>query len=348
MKVAPRDIEAKSRNIGAGIVCVLLYGPDTGRAFDLSKKIARQVVDDLEDPFLVSRPQPVDLKENAGLLLDEINAIPMLGGRKLVRYDFRGSGNEVNSLVTEPVKLVLKGAQGDGLVVVTAGDIKASSALVKTIEKAPNALAIACYRDDAKDLSRLIAEKFQAANLSIERGVDEYLRAHLGNDRAVTLNELEKIILYKTGDATPLTLREAESLIGDSSQMMLADMATAVTSGNIAFLETLIGKAASEGEQPIAILRVVQIRFQRLYQTRSLIELGTTTQTALKKLQPPVFWKDQDAFNHALNRWSLKKLGRAISILFQAEVDCKTTGNPAETIMARCLLQLANAARRAA
>lgn len=346
MKVAPRDIEAKARDIGPGIICVLLYGPDSGRALDLSKRIARQIVEDLDDPFLVSQPQAPDLKDNTGLLLDEVNAVPMLGGRKLVRYDFRGSGQEMNSLVTDPIKLVLSGAQGDGLVLVTAGDIKASTALVKTVEKAPNALAIACYRDDARDLGRLIAEKFQQANLTSDRGVDDYLKSHLGSDRAVTLNELDKIILYKKGDTSPLSLKEAEALIGDSSQMMLADLAAAVTSGDIASLENLLAKAEIEGEQPIAILRVVQIRFQRLYQTRSLMDLGTPMEAALKSLQPPVFWKDQDSFKRSLSAWPLAKLGRAIAILFDAEVACKTTGNPAQTILARSLLQLTNAARR--
>lgn len=347
VKVGSRDIPAKIKDIGQGISAVLLYGPDQGRALSYAKQIAKQIVEDLEDPFLVSRPVGADVKENPGLLLDEIDAVPMLGGRKLVRYDFRGSGNEVPAQVTEPLKLVLEGAKGDGLLIITAGDVKGTSALVKLAEKAPNALAIACYQDDAKDVAQIIADKFQRAGLSINPDADQFLRAHLGGDRAITLSELDKIILYKGGDKSPVTLTEVETLIGDSSQMMLADIAAAVTAGDIATLEDRLAKAEISGEQPVAILRVVQIRIQRLYQVRAMMHQGAAQDAALKSLQPPVFWKDRDPFNRSLAKWSLPKLGRAVTLLFEAEVGLKTTGNPAQTLLARTLLQLTNAARRA-
>ena len=82
---------------------------------DWCEKIGKQIAADLSDPFQVARPSLNDIKESPSVLLDEVSAISMLGGRRLVRLE--GAGNES----TEAVKLVLGSTQGDGLL---KGEIK--------------------------------------------------------------------------------------------------------------------------------------------------------------------------------------------------------------------------------
>ena len=47
-----------------------------------------------------------------------------------------------------------------------------------------------------------------------------------------------------------------------------------------------------------------------------------------------------------LQRWSAERLGTALDLLVAAELDCKTTGLPAEAMCGRCLTQLTVAARK--
>ncbi len=341
MKVAPRDIEARLKAIGGDINVVLVYGPDQGLVSERSKRIGRQIVQDLTDPFQVVRPDPKSLDDQPSLLADEIASLSMMGGRRLIRLDWPGADTRK---LEEPLRLALDAA-GDGLLVITAGDLKPSAPARKLCEAAKDALAIPCYADSANDVGELIADSFRAANVRIDRAAHDYLVAHLGGDRGITRSEIDKLLLYKIGDDTPLSLDEAEALIGDSAQLWLSDIAEAVTAGNLARLEDRLQRAAAAGESAVAILRTVQGRMLRLHLVRAQMDAGKAVSDAVKALRPPLFFKDRDGFIAALNRWPSGRILQALDLLMDAEIDCKTTGNPADVIMARVLLRLTKAAR---
>ena len=65
----------------------------------------------------------------------------------------------------------------------------------------------------------------------------------------------------------------------------------------------------------------------------------------MKALRPPVFYKHSAAFRGQLQHWSPRRLGQAIEIVTQAELDCKSTGMPTRLICSRALMRIAQAAR---
>ncbi|MBT7582049.1 MAG: DNA polymerase III subunit delta, partial [Kordiimonadaceae bacterium] len=82
MKISYRDIDAQVRKLSPGYQAVLIYGPDEGLVRERATKIAKQVVEDLQDPFLVANIDPDSLKSEPGILADEAAAISMMGGRR--------------------------------------------------------------------------------------------------------------------------------------------------------------------------------------------------------------------------------------------------------------------------
>ena len=58
-------------------------------------------------------------------------------------------------------------------------------------------------------------------------------------------------------------------------------------------------------------------------------------------------FKYTSGFRQQLQRWSKNKIAHAIELVTEAELDCKTTGLPAEAICGRALLRIAQAARKA-
>ena len=107
MKVKPRDIPALLKSINPTVRAVLVFGRDEGLARERADLISKQVAPDLSDPFQVAKPSSEDIKNAPSLLLDEVAAISMMGGRRLVRVD--SAGNEI----TEAMKLVLESDQGE-------------------------------------------------------------------------------------------------------------------------------------------------------------------------------------------------------------------------------------------
>jgi DNA polymerase-3 subunit delta len=339
VKVPPRDISRYVKEVPSNIRAVLIYGRDDGLVRERAEVIGKQITSDLSDPFQVARPSIEDLKQTPSILLDEANAISMMGGRRLVRYD--GAGQEAAA----PFKLLLDAENVEGLVIVTAGDLKPSSALRKAAESSKQSLAIACYEDSTRDLMGLIQSILSGASLTASQDAVHYLADNLGGDRMVSRGELEKLVLYKGSGGGQVTLEDAKACVGDTAAIGLSQIAEAVTSGNMNALERLLERAWTAGENSIAILRTLQNRLMRFHLARGYIDQGMSAPDAIGKLRPPVFFGEKDRFQMEVTKWSAKKIEQALSILMEAELDCKTTGNPADVICARTLLRLAKAAK---
>jgi len=339
LKVKPRDIPALLKAIKPDVRAVLVFGRDEGLARERADLISKQVAPDLSDPFQVAKPSNDDVKNFPSLLLDEVSAISMMGGRRLVRMD--GVGNEV----TEAAKLVLESSQGDGVLVMTAGDLKPASGLRKLLENAKTALAIPCYEDNARDLMGLVHSVLADAGLTATQDAVTYLVDNLGSDRMISRGELDKLVVYKGQGGGQITLADAEACVGDTAALGLNQIAEAVTAGNLIQLEKLLERARVSGENAIAVIRTLQNRMMRLHLARGYVETGMSAGEALGKLRPPVFFGERDKFQREVSMWSVRKAEQALGILMEAELDCKTTGSPADVICARALLRLTKAAR---
>ncbi len=339
MKVKPRDIPAILKSLDTKMRAVLVFGRDEGLARERADTISKQIAPDLSDPFQVAKPSSAEIKETPSLLLDEVSAISMMGGRRLVRVD--GAGNEV----TAAAKLVLESDMGDGLLVMTAGDLKGTSSLRKLLEGAKNAVAIPCYEDNTQDLISLIHTMLSEAGLGATQDAVSYLVDNLGSDRMVSRGEIEKLIIYKGTGTGQVTLDDAEACVGDTAALGINQIAEAVTGGDLQRLEKLLERARTSGENAVAIIRTLQNRMMRLHLARGFVDQGMTAGEAIGKLRPPVFFTERDRFQREIARWSAKKIEQALAILMEAELDCKTTGNPADVICARALLRLTKAAR---
>lgn len=340
MKLSPRDLDAQLRSLDRRYVAVLVYGPNEGLVRERAESLARQVVPDLKDPFNVSNLTPSDIAADPARLADEAAAMSMLGGRRVVRVD------AATDSVAAALGAVLGDAKGDSLIVLAAGDLSPRSALRKLVEDAANAVAIACYDDDARSIQDLIRASLEAQGLRIDQDAGRYLVDHLGSDRMVARGELEKLALYKLGDSDrQIHLGDVQAIIGDSSSTALDEVATATTGGDLQGLDRALTKAFVQGESAVGLLRAVARRLLRLYEAAGFMAEGARADDAVKRLRPPVFFKDVAPFTAQLNRWSPDRLVAALKIVQDAEADAKSSLLPAETVCARACLRIANATR---
>ena len=111
-------------------------------------------------------------------------------------------------------------------------------------------------------------------------------------------------------------------------------------------LERALARAFAEGAAAVAVVRAVARHFQRLHLALGLVAAGSSPRQAMKALRPPVFFKLEDAFRLQLGRWDAGRLGGALELLTEAELDCKTSGLPARVLSGRALMRIAQAARR--
>ena len=338
MKIQSRQIETFLRGPDPAIRAVLVYGPDTGLVRERAETLARGVVEDLTDPFLVSDLSGDAIARDPARLGDEAAALALTGGRRVVRV--RDCGDNVS----RAAETLLAGPAGDSLTVLQAGELGPRSALRRLFETAEDAAALPCYADEARDLDRLIHEVLGADSVDVAPEAAAYLAANLGADRGVTRSELEKLAVY-AGAGGRVAFEDAAAVIGDSAALSVEDLVYAVADGAVESLDPALARILQEGIAPVRILRAVSAHMLRLQVTAARVSGGEPAARAVKALRPPVFFQRARQFERQLGTWRERQLGRALALLLDAERSCKRTGMPDEAVCGRTLLQISALAR---
>jgi DNA polymerase-3 subunit delta len=337
MEFKPAQLKAFLKSPDKSLRVFLIYGQDEGLVREYGKKISLTAVQSLEDPFCYSELDAGSLSDDPAKLRDEIEAISMMGGERVVRL--RGVTNAHAKTITN----TLDADFGNTLFVCEGGDLKKTAALVKAVNALKFGVTIACYHDKSQDITSLISEVLGANNIACPSDVQEYLRTSLGSDRAISRQELEKLAQYKGSDTSPLTLNEVKAIVGDNSVESVFDVIDATLLGNLPKLEFTIDKAFFAGESAITFLRLIQGQLKQLHKAASFISKGTPANIAVKKAGIAPF-NQQKALSQ-IGRKGPQHFAQCLDIIIQAEIECKKTGMPAETFCRRALLRVAMANR---
>lgn len=351
MKLQFRQIEPFLKSPDPAVRAILVYGPDGGLVRERAKTLALQVISDLSDPFNAAHLTGDAIESDPARLLDEANARSLMGGRRLVRITDPGEG------IASSLKDWLKSNPGpETLIVIEAGDLKPKSALRKLAEDAKNAAALPCYVEEERDLATFIRGAIQEAGMTIQSDAAAWLAANIRGDRQRARMEVEKLILYCGGygaenaasssqQKKSITLEDAQNSSGEAGGQNLDDLIYAVMAGRAEQAMTSLRRMLSEGIEPIVLLRSLQNHLARLHLARTLMDLhGQSALEAMKSLNPPIFFKQEDAFKAQLQRFSAPQLRGLLRRIALLEARTKQTGVPVETLCAQTLLTLVKAA----
>jgi DNA polymerase-3 subunit delta len=326
------------------IGALLFYGPDEGLAHEYAGLAQRAVLGAGDDPFRLAELTPDEIRADGARLADELNAISMLGGRRVVRI-----AQATNAVAEQIASAIAAQAPGSALLVVEAGDIGTRAELVKVFDGAANAGVFACYRDSESQLGALIASHLKAGGYGIARDAQAYLAERLGGDRGVTRSELDKLMLYvgepqEGTKAREITLGDAMACIGDRAAFALDDLIAAAAEGDAAGLDRHYARSFAEVEA-IQLLRSAARHFQRLHQVVAKMAAGESFEAAIASLRPPVFWTQRDSLQRQARRWSTARIGRALERLIEAEAEAMRATPIRDEIAQRAMMDIAALAR---
>lgn len=349
MKLTFRQIEPFVKNPDPAARVIVIYGPDQGLATERSTIISQSAVADLSDPFNVVTFTSEKIKDDPALFHDEAQAQSLMGGQRLILI------KDGTDSITTILKDYLENPSMETLTVIEAGELSPRSALRKLAESHKHAAAVPCYVDDERNLSQIIRDMCMHAGYGIESNALQVFSSALIGDRAIARKEIEKLLLYKgldsdyTGfDGEPIrkkmgmiTSQDIVETCGDIRDWSMDKLIYAVGDGQITQVQTIIDSLFRDQVAPIVLLRSVQNHFWRLYSTNAKIKNGQDTQSAVKSLTPPLFFKVEDAFKRQLSRWPIHVLENALDALNKTETLSKKTEYGAESLVKNCLIQLA-------
>ena len=344
-----REIEAFLKKRDAGAKAILVYGPDEGLVRERADRLAMSVVPDLKDPFNVIEISDYDLKSTPSALSDEIAALSFAGGERVIRV--RTSGDAAAGAAALLINGLEEGfIASNGIVIIEAGDLAKTSKLRKAFEAAKRcAVALPCYSDGPAEVKNLAVALATEAGLRFSPDALGYVVAQLGQDRALSRAELEKLILFKgtdDGPSTEISLDDVKSVIVDTVADATFAVADAVADGDMKLVSTALYRSASAGVSPISILMALNRQFARLEAAAHHVARGASASDAMKKLRPPVFFMEQRAFERRLQRWSAAKVEKAMEMLLETELAAKTASAPQHELIERTAFRLAALAAR--
>jgi DNA polymerase-3 subunit delta len=315
----------------------LIYGPDVGKVGEVARALVRHVAGSLDDPFAVEHLQEEAIAADPQRLSDEVFSRPMLGTRKAIWI-----GSAGNSFAQAYERLGKLPSDGN-VIVAEAGNLPKSSKLRSLFEKSPQAQVIPCYEDDAKDLDRLVDAAFAEAGLHLAPDAKGALLNYLGENRALSRAEIDKLILYCHG-SDAVSLADVEAVCSGKTTAGINELTDAVFNGDMAATGSIADRQLKSGTPGSRLLSVAALHVPLLEKMVLDVEAGVPPAQAVKMAQPPIFFPRQDTIVQQSKIWDAAALSSAAQSLFLAILQTREFPALEDQIAERSLLSLARLA----
>ena len=314
------------------LIAILVYGPNEGLVRENINLIKKKYEENEQCEIITFEEKTLD--QDHALLETAINTISMFNEKKIIH---------VNSLKDKHLSFlenINPNSTPDVLLICKKGNLNKSSKLRKFFEANKSFYVLPCYEDDFRSITNLISDFEKKNTIKFNNDIKNYLLQNLSSDRMVSLNELEKIVLYCKKSTDQLKLENLEKILNDTSSNSFQIINETIMFGEKKKGSRILDKSLSEGVNAIALIRGLINYLKRLKKTKIELAKGHGFDDAIRTLSPPLFWKDKNNFREQCSKIPLNELERFLNSLHEAEVSCKTNSQLTNTICTRTLLSI--------
>jgi DNA polymerase III subunit delta len=314
---------------------LLIFGADPMRvALKRAEVVAALIGPEGPAEMRLTRIAAAELRKDAALLMDAVKAIGFFPGPRVALVED----------ATDSLAPLIEGAlkdwrAGDAQIIVTAGALTAKSALKVLFEKHPAAWSAGLYDDPpSREEIEALLKKAGLVAISPPAMADLNTLARAldpGDFRQL----LDKVALYKWGDATPLGAEEVAALAPATIETEVEDVVAAAADGRLADIGPLIQRLEGQGMAPVTIcIRTLQ-HFRILHAVAS-----DRTGGAINRVR--VNFKMRDAVERQARVWGAKRLEDALTTLIDCDLTLRSSSKaPVMAVMQRTLMRLASMPR---
>lgn len=324
----------------AGRAGLLIHGADAMRvAMRRQQVLAALVGPEGEAEMRLARIAAADLRKDPARLSDALRAQGFFPGPRAVHLD------EATDGLAETVAAALADwREGDAVLVVTAAQLAAKSALRKLFEGHANAYAVGLY-DDPPGRDEVEAELRRAGVAEVGR---EGMEALLALARAIGPGEFRqvagKLALYKRDDPAPVGPEDVRAVAPAAAEAGLDEVLDAVAEARTAALGPLLRRMEAQGVTPVA-LAIGATRHFRMLHAAAAAPGGASE--GVSAMRPPVFGPRRDRIVRQAQGWGMHRLEQALDILVETDLSLRSSSPaPAMAVIERALIRLAMLARR--
>ncbi|EDZ46380.1 DNA polymerase III, delta [Rhodobacterales bacterium Y4I] len=336
MKLSPREADGYFAKPDPGKTGILIYGADAMRvSLKRQQVLAALLGPGAEEEMRLSRLPGADLRKDPAQLLDAVKAVGFFPGVRAVFVE------GANDTATPAIIAALEEWQpGDAQIVVTAGQLKATSKLRKAFEGHSNAYAAGIYDDPPSraEIERILGE----AGIRDVPGDSMSALTDIANDTGPGdfSRMIEKLALYKHGDSSPLSLEDIGAVAPQSTEAALDDVLNVVAEGRSAEIGPLIRRLQAQGTNAVTLCIGATRHFRTLY---TIAGAPGGPAQGISQLRPPLYGKRRDRMLRQAQNWGANRLETALTIITDTDLALRSAGQtaPALALMERALIRLA-------
>lgn len=319
---------------------LLIFGADAMRvALRRQEVIAALIGPEGEAEMRLTRIPASELRKDAALLSDAVRAQGFFPGPRVAFVE-----DATDTLAPTVAAALGEWREGDAKIVVTAGALAAKSALRKAFEDHANAYSIGIY-DDPPSREEIEATLAKAGLTEIGREAMTDLMALARDlDPGDFRQTVEKIALYKYGDAAPLSSADVAACAPATIEAEVDDILHLVAEQRASDVGAMLRRLEGQGVNPVALCIGAMRHFRALHAAAS--DPGGAA-AGIARMRPPIFGPRRDRMQKQAQGWGVPRLEQAIALLVETDLTLRSSSRaPAMAVMERALIRLAMAARR--
>lgn len=309
---------------------VLLHGPDAMRiAIRRQALVAALIGPDGPAEMRLTRMAAAELRRDPAALIDALKATGFFPGPRAVLVE------DASEAQAAPIlKALADWRAGDAALVVAAGELKATSSLRKGFEAARAAVAIAVYADPPgrAEIEASLARAGVTADRAGMADVEALARTLDPGDFA---QFLEKLALYKRGDAAPISPEDIAAVAPPPPEAEvdgLLDLAAEGKPDGLAEAMLRLGGGASAAT---SLVIAAGRRFRLLHMAACAAE---GPEAALSRARPPVFGPRRARLADQARALGPARLETALGWILETDLSLRSTRPPPGLAAAERLL----------
>ena len=268
-----------------------------------------------------------ELLTNKDLLLEQINNVSLFEDKKVFFIE------DVNDKILEIVENLNLNILSHK-VYLFADTLDKKSKLRKFFETSKNCGICACYPDNDLSIKKIILRELKdfkgLSSFNINLMID-----NCNLDRSRLKNEIDKVKLFFIDKK--IDTEKLEILLNYKTNDDFNILKDLVLLGKKQSANKLLSDTSFDNEKIIFYLNTLNQRFIKLGEINEKLEQNNLEQT-LKKLKPPIFWKDKPNIIAQLKIWNKTKISKILAMTFDNEKKLKKNTNINKNILIKKLL----------
>lgn len=290
---------------------------------------------DENNPFLVSKIDGNELKENPTVLSDNLATITMFGEKKVILL------NLLYTTITQTIEKLISDnitqKDNDFVLIIKAGNLSSKSNFIKFLQTLSNCILVPCYDEELDNIKTKINELFNKYNLVFSNDFMSNFYNKFSANSLVNQNEFEKLenFMFENKDISESLLLSFMTNNEDINNKKIIDLClSGKPKEALLYFNNIYDNSVSN----ISIVRQFGNQLKLIEKLILLNKQGLNFRDAMNKIKPPIFFKNIPTVTAQCKIWSLKKVAATQKKLIKLEINCKTSTYPEKTLISQFIL----------